>query len=55
MLNNDWPLVPAMLGTRAYPLGYFFMIIAEASTVDEFASKSLTSHKRTDQAAATTN
>lgn len=49
-VNNGWPLVPAMLGTRPYPLGFFFFGSSpRLQAVDEFASKSLTSHQRTDR------
>ena len=49
-VNNGWPLVPAMLGTLPYPLGFFFFGSSpRLQAVDEFASKSLTSHQRTDR------
>ena len=49
-VNNSWPLVPAMLETLPYPLGFFFFGSSPwLQAVDEFASKSLTSHQRTNR------
>jgi hypothetical protein len=49
-VNNSWPLVPVMLETLPYPLGlFFFGSSLVASSCRRIASKSLTSHQRTNR------